>query len=201
MNRSPRQYKPKSAWPKRDLTLWDAAYKSGPDPFEDYGAAAHHSPRTKLQLEYAYGKFLYFLSERHRELLSRAPGAWISPKIIEDAISNRIRAQAKRQPEKHHLVASETLYALGTALMDQIVAKTEAAVSVFPASVLRSFVAQMSFKHRHSAVKHCGSVGHVEVDVGQRRTSICTAAANHENAVVNPHLHMQERPVGAIEFA
>jgi integrase len=168
MNRVARLYKPKLAWPKHDLTLWHAAYRSGPDPFADCGAAAHHSPRTKLQLEYAYGKFLCFVSDCHPELLKRAPGERINRKIIEEyirwqpatcggvtlsvylyhlwlalrcicpsenwswllAISNRIRAKAKRKPEKHHLVTSETLYALGIKLMDRIVISTDAGKSI-----------------------------------------------------------------------
>ena len=37
-------------------------------------------------------------------------------------ISKRIATQAKRKPEKHHLVTSETLYALGMELMDRAIA-------------------------------------------------------------------------------
>src|SRR5262249_39363652 len=82
MSRSIRLYLPRSAWPKLDRMLWDAAYKSGTDPFEDCGPAAHHSPRTRLQLEYTYGKFLYFLSARHSGLLARAPAERINKQII-----------------------------------------------------------------------------------------------------------------------
>ena len=42
-------------------------------------------------------------------------------------IINRIAAQAKHKPEKHHLVTSETLYALGIELMDGAIANTDAA--------------------------------------------------------------------------
>ena len=37
-------------------------------------------------------------------------------------IAKRIATQAKRKPEKHHLVTSETLYALGIELMDRAIA-------------------------------------------------------------------------------
>jgi integrase/recombinase XerD len=168
MTRALRLYLPKSAWPDVDQALWGVACTSGTDPFEDHGSAAHVSPRTRQQLEYAYGKFLAFVSDRHPELLKRPPAERLSRKIIEDyvswqpktcggvtlatylyhlwlilrficsnndwswllAISKRIAAQAKRKPEKHHLVTSETLYAVGTELMDQIVTKTDAAKKI-----------------------------------------------------------------------
>jgi len=163
MKRSHRLYLPKMGWPKLDQTLWDAAYKSGTDPFDECGPAVHHAQRTKLQLEYAYGKLLAFLSDRHPELLKRSPSERLSRKIIEEYVrwqpascggvtlsiylyhlwlalrsicpseswswlrttSKRVFAQAKRQPEKHHLVTSETLYALGFDLMDCVHTKTD----------------------------------------------------------------------------
>jgi hypothetical protein len=144
MTRTTRLYLPKSAWPEVDQSLWDGACVSGTDPFEDHGPAAHLSPRTRLQLEYAYGKFLVFVSDRHPELLKRPPAERLSRNIIEDyvswqpktcggvtlatylyhlwlilryicsnddwpwllTVSKRIAAQAKRKPEKHHLVTS-----------------------------------------------------------------------------------------------
>ena len=161
MSRSARLYLLRSAWPEIDRTVWDAAHKSGTDPFEDCGPAAHYSQRTRLQLEYAYGKFLYFLSVRHTGLLARAPAERLNRQIIEEfvkwqpkscggitiaiylyhlwltlrylcpgedwswllSISKRIAAQAKPRPEKHHLVTSETLYALGIALMDDAITR------------------------------------------------------------------------------
>lgn len=42
--------------------------------------------------------------------------SWIS------TIANRIAAQAQHKPEKHHLVTSETLYAIGIELMDRAIA-------------------------------------------------------------------------------
>jgi len=161
MSRSTRLYLPKLAWPELDQTLWNAAYKSGADPFEDCGLAAHYSQRTRLQLEYTYGKFLYFLLARHTGLLARAPAERLNRQIIEEfvkwqpksgggitigiylyhlwltlrymcpgenfswllSVSKRITAQAKPKPEKHHLVTSETLYALGIALMDDAITR------------------------------------------------------------------------------
>jgi integrase len=42
-------------------------------------------------------------------------------------IAKRIATQAKRKPEKHHLVTSETLYALGMELMDRAFANGKSA--------------------------------------------------------------------------
>ena len=161
MTRAIRLYLPKSAWPEVDQALWGVACTSGTDPFEDHGSAAHVSPRTRQQLEYAYGKFLAFVSARHPELLKRPPAERLSRNIIEDyvswqpktcggvtlatylyhlwlilrhicsnddwswllTISKRIAAQAKRKPEQHHLVTSETLYKLGVDLMDRVVTR------------------------------------------------------------------------------
>ena len=114
-----------------------------------------------LQLEYAYGKYLLFVSDRHPDLLKRPPAERINRNTIADyikwqptscggvtlgnyiyhlwmilryicpdenwswllTISKRISAQAKRKPEKHHLVTSETLYKLGVDLMDRVVTR------------------------------------------------------------------------------
>jgi integrase/recombinase XerD len=163
MTRAIRLYLPKSAWPEVDQALWSVACTSGTDPFEDHGSAAHVSPRTRQQLEYAYGKFLAFVSDRHPELLKRPPAERLSRSIIEDYVSwqpktcggvtlaiylyhlwlilgyicsnddwswlltigKRIAAQAKRKPEQHHLVTSETLYKLGVDLMGRVVTRVD----------------------------------------------------------------------------
>ena len=48
-------------------------------------------------------------------------------------IIKRIAAQAKQKPEKHHLVTSETLYALGIELMDRAITKSKAAKKAYVA--------------------------------------------------------------------
>ncbi len=150
-------YLPYEAWPEHDRIRWESAFRPGSDLFEDDGPAAHLAERTRVQLQYAYGKFLFFLSARHRSLLTRAPAERLSRKIIKDyvkwqpptcgditlaiyinhlwltlryicpredwswllTISKRVAAQAKKKPEKHHLVTSDTLYQLGIQLMDR----------------------------------------------------------------------------------
>jgi integrase/recombinase XerD len=51
-------------------------------------------------------------------------------------IANRIAAQAQHKPEKHHLVTSETLYALGIELMDGAIASADAAENISIACAL-----------------------------------------------------------------
>jgi integrase/recombinase XerD len=153
-------YLPYEAWPEDDQARWEAAFKAGTDPFDDHGPAAHLAERTRFGLKYGYGKFLAFLSARHRHMLARKPAARVNRKIIKEyvnwqprscggitttnylnhlqftlryictnedwswllKIAKRIAIQTKRKPEKHHLVTSETLYALGMELMDRAVA-------------------------------------------------------------------------------
>jgi integrase/recombinase XerD len=163
--RRARLYLPYAAWPEDDRTRWDAAFKAGTDLFDDRGPATHLAERTRLQLQYAYGKFLAFLSARHRHLLARTPAERVDRKVIEEyvkwqpsscggitianylnhlqstlryicpsedwswllKIAKRIATQAKRKPEKHSLVTSETLYALGMELMDRAIADGKSA--------------------------------------------------------------------------
>jgi integrase len=77
-------YLPYADWPKEDRACWEAAFKEGNDLFDDSGPAAHVSPRTRLQLAYAYGKFLAFLLARHKSLLAGSPAERLSHRIIEE---------------------------------------------------------------------------------------------------------------------
>ena len=85
--RTARLYLRYSEWPSRDQTLWKRAFEPKIDPFEDGGHGAHLSERTVQQLEYAYGKFLYFLSAEHGDLLKRAPARRLNAKIIKEYAS------------------------------------------------------------------------------------------------------------------
>jgi integrase/recombinase XerD len=84
MSREIRLYLPFEAWPKGDRTHWERAFRAGTDPFDDHGPAAHLAERTRLQLQYAYGKFLAFLLARHPSLLARPPAERVNRKIIEE---------------------------------------------------------------------------------------------------------------------
>ena len=66
---------------------WRAlCFKAGTDLFDDRGPAAHLAERTRLQLQYGYGKFLAFLGARHPSLLTRTPAERVNRKIIEDYV-------------------------------------------------------------------------------------------------------------------
>jgi integrase/recombinase XerD len=56
--------------------------------------------------------------------------SWIS------TIANRIASKAKQKPEKHHLVTSETLYALGIELMDRAITNANATENISLACAL-----------------------------------------------------------------
>jgi integrase/recombinase XerD len=149
-----------SEWPRADKALWRQAFEPKVDLFDGGGPGAHLSERSVQQLQYAYGKFLYFLSAEHRDLLKRTPGRRLNARIIEEyvnwqpetcgrmtvsvylyhlwftlrylcpkddwrwllVISQRLKAQAKPKPEKHHLVTSAALYTIGIRLMDTALA-------------------------------------------------------------------------------
>src|SRR5258707_12659710 len=81
-----RLYLPYAAWPEDDRARWEAAFKAGTDLFDDRGPAAHLAERTRLGLQYAYGKFLAFLSAHHDSLLARTPAARLDRKIIEQYV-------------------------------------------------------------------------------------------------------------------
>jgi hypothetical protein len=48
--------------------------------FDDGGPGAHLSTRTLFQLQYTWGKFLFFLAGNYPELLKRDPGHRINAK-------------------------------------------------------------------------------------------------------------------------
>jgi integrase len=86
MKRTTKQYLDYSNWPTIDQSLWKAAFTPAADPFDDSGPGAHLSERTIHHLRYTYGKFLYFLSVAHRELLERDPLERIDGKIIKEFV-------------------------------------------------------------------------------------------------------------------
>ncbi len=73
-------------WPRLDKDLWNTAFRSRPDLFADGGPGAELAERTVEQLQYAYGKFLYFLSVKHSHLLQRAPARRLNTKIIKSYV-------------------------------------------------------------------------------------------------------------------
>ena len=62
MTRAPKMQLPYAAWPEEDRKRWSAANKSGADPFDDCGPAAHLAEPTRRALQASYGRFLGFVS-------------------------------------------------------------------------------------------------------------------------------------------
>ena len=82
MKRKAKQYLEYSSWPAKDKALWKAAFAAGTDLFDESGPGAHLAERTIQQLQYTYGKFLYFLAIEHPELLDHAPADRVDTKTV-----------------------------------------------------------------------------------------------------------------------
>jgi len=78
-----------AAWPKEDQTRWKVAFKVETELFDDSGPAAHLAERTRLQLQYTYGKFLYFVAAHHPNLLARAPAERVNRTSIEGFVKSQ----------------------------------------------------------------------------------------------------------------
>ena len=85
-------YLPYAAWPEDDRIRWEAAFKTGTDLFDDCGAGVHLADRTRQQIQYAYGKFLAFLSAHEYSLLTRTPAERLNRKIIEKYVKSQPRS-------------------------------------------------------------------------------------------------------------
>lgn len=81
-----RQYLPYAEWPEEDRGLWDAAFKKGERLFDDCGPGAHLSERSRQQMQYAYAKFLKFVSVRYPDRLGCDPAARVSADMIEEFV-------------------------------------------------------------------------------------------------------------------
>jgi integrase/recombinase XerD len=168
MVRAPDIQLPYTVWPDEDRVRWDAANKSGIDPFDDNGPAAHLAEPSRRALQGSYGRVLGFLASKHSDLLASPPESRLDRNIIAEyvasrqptcsesgiaidlhhlrlalrficpavdwtwlaAITKRIAAKAKQKPQKHSLVTSERLYALGIDLMDHAVGRAEGSIGV-----------------------------------------------------------------------
>ena len=72
--------------PEEDRGLWDTAFKKGEGLFDDCGPGAHLSERSQQQLQYAYAKFLKFVSVRHPDRLGCDPAVRVNPDMIEQFV-------------------------------------------------------------------------------------------------------------------
>jgi integrase len=100
---------------------------------------------------------LHHLRLALRLICPTAEWEWLS------TITKRIAAQAKRKPQKHHLVTSERLYALGLELMDGAVEDVKATGSITKASafayrdgLIIAFLAAIALRRRTLAALRRG---------------------------------------------
>jgi integrase/recombinase XerD len=89
MARTPKIQLPFADWPEKDRKRWSAANKSGADPFEDCGPAAHLADCTRRALQASCGRFLGFLALKYPRLLDCPPETRIDRKIIADYVAFR----------------------------------------------------------------------------------------------------------------
>jgi integrase/recombinase XerD len=92
MARAPNMQLPYATWPEEDRKGWSVANKSGADPFDDCGPAAHLAEPTRRALQGSYGRFLGFLSIKHPGLLARPPGERINRKVVTNYVAWRRRS-------------------------------------------------------------------------------------------------------------
>src|SRR5260370_20496106 len=89
MPRARKMQMPYSAWPEEDRKRWSSANKSGVDPFDDCGPAAHLAEPSRRALQGSYGRFLGFLTAKHSDLLDRPPETRLDRKIIAEYVAFR----------------------------------------------------------------------------------------------------------------
>jgi integrase len=101
--------------------------------------------------------YLHTLQLALRYICPGEDWSWLS------SITKRIAVQAKQKPEKHHLVTSETLYALGIALMRRAVTNSGAADKAYMAHALEyrdglmiAFLALIPLRRRTLAALRIG---------------------------------------------
>jgi integrase/recombinase XerD len=89
MTRARKMQVPLGLWPEEDRKRWTAANKSGADPFDDCGIAAHLAEPSRRALQGSYGRFLGFISAKHLCLLRHLPETRIDRKIVADYVAFR----------------------------------------------------------------------------------------------------------------
>jgi integrase/recombinase XerD len=89
MARGPNTQLPYTVWPEEDRRRWRAANKTGVDPFDDCGIAAHLSEPTRQALQASYGRFLGFVSSKHPHVLNCPPETRPDRNIIADYVTFR----------------------------------------------------------------------------------------------------------------
>ena len=105
MARVPRMELPFADWPQQDRKRWSDAIRSGADPFDDCGPAAHLAESSRRALQGSYGRFLGFVSTERNGLLDCKPDERVDRETIAEYVTWRRRAcrDAAIAIDLHHL--------------------------------------------------------------------------------------------------
>ncbi len=92
MARVPRMELPFADWPEEDRKRWSDAIRSGADPFDGCGPAAHLAESSRRALQGSYGRFLGFVSTERNGLLHCKPDVRVDRETIAEYVTWRGRA-------------------------------------------------------------------------------------------------------------
>ena len=92
MDRVPRMELPFADWPEEDRKRWSDAIRSGADPFDDCGPAAHLAESSRRALQGSYGRFLGFVSTERNCLLECKPDVRVDRETVAEYVTWRRRA-------------------------------------------------------------------------------------------------------------
>jgi hypothetical protein len=80
---------PLDDWPEDDRSRWREANRSGIDPFDDCGPAAHLAEPSRRALQGSYARFLGFVAANRPQLLASPPETRLDREIIADYVAFR----------------------------------------------------------------------------------------------------------------
>ena len=92
MARVPQMELPFADWPEEDRKRWSDAIRSGADPFDDCGPAAHLAESSRRALQGSYGRFLGFVSTERNCLLECKPDVRVDRETVAEYVTWRRRA-------------------------------------------------------------------------------------------------------------
>ena len=83
---------PFADWPEEDRKRWSDAIRSGADPFDECGPAAHLAESSRRALQGSYGRFLGFVSTERNCLLECKPDVRVDRETVAEYVTWRRRA-------------------------------------------------------------------------------------------------------------
>jgi integrase/recombinase XerD len=103
--RVPQMELPLADWPEEDRKRWSDAIRSGADPFDECGPAAHLAESSRRALQGSYGRFLGFVSTERHGLLACKPDGRVDRETVAEYVNWRRRTcgDAAIAIDLHHL--------------------------------------------------------------------------------------------------